>query len=297
MNEILVIFVILVTLAVAYLWVYPRFAGKNIRKMQLFDLGFSLIPMAYSAVTYWESDPVFRFLFFDTNWFFFTLLALTVIEFPVLFLYLKAQGLTRAFWSMAFTSGKDASWTGVSAEAVQKNLDDTQWDGLRTPSAKRTLVISANIIFVAGTLFLFFVGDNGWAFYTLIHLLLLSVTLILLRKSVRLVADAPDDLLDERLVKLRDRAYLNAFKVLAGFVLALAGASSALFGLAVGMDAGESSDGFSYTFTITWPQISAFVTFGTIYLLQIPSMALAWAEATFDRPRQTRFGSDNERNV
>lgn len=293
MNEILVIFVILATLAVAYLWVYPRFAGDNVRKMQLFDLGFSLIPIAYSAVSFWESDPTFRFLFFDTNWFFFTLLALTVIEIPVLILYLKARGMTRSFWRMAAGADKESSWSGVSTHAVNKSLADTQWDGLRTPAAKRTLVIGANVIFAGGTLFLLFVGDNGWASYTLIHFLLLAVSLFLLRKSVRLVADAPDELLDERLVKLRDRAYLNAFRILAGYVLALVGA---VFGLAVGMDMGDTSDGFTYTVNLTWPQISALVTFGTIYLLQIPSMALAWAEAGFDDSLTKRATKDSERN-
>lgn len=292
MNEILVIFVIVVTLTVAYLWLYPRFAGNNVRKMQLFDLGLSLVPMAYSAVSFWESDPVFRFLFFDTNWFFFTLLAMTVIEFPVLFLYLKARGMSKSFWRMAAGMEKETSWSGVSTDAVNKNLVDTQWDGLRTPTAKRALVIGANVIFAAGTIFLSLVGDNGWASYTLIHFALLFITLFLLRKSVRLVADAPDDLLDERLVKIRDRAYLNAFRILAGFVVGLAGAA---IGLAVGMDAGDLSDGFNYTVTLTWPQISAFVAFGTIYLLQIPSMALAWAEANFEDSRKTGAPNTNGR--
>ena len=78
-NELLVVFYILATLAVAYLWFYPKVIGNNVKLMAWMDILVTGIPVGISALLFWTEDPAFRLVFFDTNWFFFTILAMTVI--------------------------------------------------------------------------------------------------------------------------------------------------------------------------------------------------------------------------
>lgn len=271
-NELLVVFYILATLAVAYLWVYPKFVGDNVKLMAYLDVAFSAILLGISAVVFWESDPKFRFIFFETNWFFFTLLTLIVIEIPVLYLYLKARGLS--FWTFALfgkTKSADEAWALASTKSVEKQLSDTKWDGLRTPAAKRFLLWGSNLVIAVGTGFLLFVGDNLWASYLLIHILLLFVSWFLLRQSVRLVADAPEEALDERMIRQRDRSYLVAFRWLAAIAVVLV---QLLVFFAIFTDFQSGSDGFNYQIAFTWPQVQAIFWLVLGYALMLPSMAM-----------------------
>ena len=269
MNESLVVFVILATLAAAYFWIYPRFAGNDVRKMAWLDIALGFIPMGVSAILFWQSDPVFRLVFFDTNWFFFTLIALTLLELPLFFWYLKARGLGKAYWALMGFS-RDAAWT-ASAKSVEKQLNDTQWDGLRTRGAKVFLLVSTNVLLVVGTIFLFTVGDNAWSALSLIYILLIFAFWFLLRQSVRLVADAPEEALDERLIQIRDRSYVIAYRWLALLVIIL---GTALLVFTIFTDFLPESDGFNYSIPLTWPQIQALFWLIFAYTAMLPSMAV-----------------------
>jgi hypothetical protein len=269
MNESLVVFVILATLAAAYFWIYPRFAGNDVRKMAWLDFALGFIPMGVSAILFWQSDPVFRLVFFDTNWFFFTLIALTLLELPLFFWYLKARGLGKAYWALMGFS-RDAAWT-ASAKSVEKQLNDTQWDGLRTRGAKVFLLVSTNVLLVVGTIFLFTVGDNAWSALSLIYILLIFAFWFLLRQSVRLVADAPEEALDERLIQIRDRSYVIAYRWLALLVIIL---GTALLVFTIFTDFLPESDGFNYSIPLTWPQIQALFWLIFAYTAMLPSMAV-----------------------
>jgi hypothetical protein len=272
-NELLVIFYILATLSVAYLWFYPKVVGNNVKLMVWLDILVTGIPVAISAALFWTTDPVFRFIFFDTNWFFFTILAMTAIELPIFILYLKARGLSQQYWAMAKGQlrGSDAAWASASAESVEKQLDDTKWDGLRTRGAKQFLLWGSNIVILVGTGFLMAVGDNGWAAYSLIHILLIVVFWFLLRKSVRLIADAPDEALDEMMVAQRNRSYLVAFRWLTALTFA---AITALMVFAIFSDGQPGSDGFNYLLEFTWPQVQAIFWIFAAYTFMLPSMAM-----------------------
>jgi hypothetical protein len=272
-NELLVIFYILATLSVAYLWFYPKVVGNNVKLMVWLDILVTGIPVAISAALFWTADPVFRFIFFDTNWFFFTILAMTAIELPIFILYLKARGLSRQYWAMAKGQlrGSDAAWASASAKSVEKQLDDTKWDGLRTRGAKQFLLWGSNIAILFGTGFLMAVGDNGWAAYSLIHILLIVVFWFLLRKSVRLIADAPDDVLDEMMVAQRNRSYLVAFRWLTALTFT---AITALMVFAIFSDGQPDSDGFNYLLEFTWPQVQAIFWLFAAYTFMLPSMAM-----------------------
>jgi len=264
MNELMVIFVIIVTLAIGYLLVYPKVAGNDVRKMVWLDVALTLIPFIISALLFWQSDPAFSLIFFSTNWFFFTLIALTVIEIPVLALYLRARGLGREYWQMMWRSGS-------SRASVEKELDDVRWDGLRTRGSKILLLVGSNFVLIVGTVALFLTGDTPWTSYVLIQVALIFINWFLLRKSVRLIADAPEEFLDERLVQARNRAYVPAYKLLSGLILT---ALSALLVFAIVTDFGRDSDGFTYLVTVTWTQLQGAFWLFCGYALMLPSMAV-----------------------
>ena len=277
MNESLVVFVILATLAASYFWIYPKYAGNDVKKMAWLDFALGFIPLGTSAILFWESDPTFRFIFFDTNWFFFTLLALTLLELPLFFWYLKARGLGKAYWQlMVGSSGSQGSgWETATVKSVEKQLNDTQWDGLRTQGAKRFLLIATNIFLMSGTVFLFVVGDNGWTALSLIYILLLFTFWFLLRKSVRLVADAPEEALDERLIQIRDRSYVIAYRWLSMLAILLA---TALLGFSIYTDSQAESNVFTYSIPLTWPQVQAVFWLIFAYTAMLPSMAVIGQE-------------------
>ena len=272
MNELIVIFSILATLAIAYLVVYPNFVGNNVKLMAWLDIPVTGLPIGIAALLFWESDPIFNLFGFETNWFFFTLFTMVLIELPIFFLYLKARGLSAAYWAMfKASSSLDAGWSSVSAKSVEKQLNDTKWDGLRTQGAKRFLLWATNVVVLFGTGFLMGVGDNAWASYALIHILLIAVFWFLLRQSVRLVADAPDEALDEMLLQQRNRSYVVAFRWLAGLVFL---AVTALMVYAIRTDFAAESDGFNYLLSFTWPQVQAVFWLFAGYAFMLPSMAM-----------------------
>jgi hypothetical protein len=278
MNESLVTFVVLATLAASYFWIYPKFAGNDVKKMAWLDAGLGFIPMGISAVLFWVSDPKFNLIFFETNWFVFTLVVLLVLELPLFFWYIKARGLGSEYWAMMGFGPKgspDAGWASASVKQVEKQLSDTRWDGLRTRGAKIFLVVASNFLLVGGTAFLFFVGDNAWTALSLIYILLIFVFWFLLRQSVRLVADAPQEALDERLIRIRDRSYVVAYRYLALLALLL---PIALLVFSIVTDFQTESDGFTYSIPLTWPQVQAIFWLVFAYAVMLPSMAVIGQE-------------------
>lgn len=287
MNELLVVFYILATLAVAYLWFYPKFIGNNLKLMAWVDIIVTSIPVGISAILFWQTDPTFRFFVFDLNWFFFTVLALTIIELPIFLLYLKARGLSKAYWELfkQQSSMSGAGLTTASVREVEKNLSDTRWDGLRSIGAKSFLLWSSNLTIWFGTAFLILVGDNLWATYSLIHILVIFTFWFLLRKSVRLVADAPDEALDEMLISRRDKAHVLAYRFFAAFAFI---AGTALMVFAVVNDFQVESDSFTYLLSITWPQVQAVFWLIFAYATMLPSMAMLFLDINREKKRNAK---------
>jgi hypothetical protein len=127
------------------------------------------------------------------------------------------------------------------------------------------------VLLVAGTIFLFTVGDNAWSALSLIYILLIFAFWFLLRQSVRLVADAPEEALDERLIQIRDRSYVIAYRWLALLVIIL-GTALLVFTIFTGFL--PESDGFNYSIPLTWPQIQALFWLIFAYTAMLPSMAV-----------------------
>jgi len=92
--------------------------------------------------------------------------------------------------------------------------------------------------------------------------LLVVVAYLLLRQSVRALADAPTELIDERLTEVRDSAYRSAYRLLGWIVPILAGISFAALEVT---DESLSFDHFAF-----W-----LFTFGFIFE-GLPNMFIAW---------------------
>ena len=97
------------------------------------------------------------------------------------------------------------------------------------------------------------------------------IAFLLVRQSVRVLADAPDSLIDERLTRQRDSAYKSAYQLL-GWLMPVG--IGFLLGVADSME-----DDFSFTFIN-----ATFVFFmvGFIYTA-LPSMVLAWRGTMTER--------------
>lgn len=112
---------------------------------------------------------------------------------------------------------------GVSRADVENALygrTDRRWGWLCRPKMRRALVVAAPVswaltLYGATNLPLSLgFGDSALSWWALTPIPLWLAA----RRSVRLIADAPEELLDERLVALRDRAYVGSYRGLAAGV-------------------------------------------------------------------------------
>lgn len=145
---------------------------------------------------------------------------------------------------------------------------------LRRPF-RRMLVLVALLgypLFVLAWLFLPAAGITGlpWAIAVAVlglAVLMAAAMLYLFRRSM---AQAPDAMLDERQVRIRDRAYLTAYQVFAGITLV------ALLLLGIGADALDTP--ITLTFDVLQPVIWGTILYGIV----LPSAVVAWQEPDLD---------------
>ena len=169
---------------------------------------------------------------------------------------------------ISFSAFNEWLWHTTSPSEVTKDLSDTRWDWLRTPRGLTVVIgLSLFILFVAPVIVWFV--DDGIGFVPLSMVAGVFVAWFLLRRAVRLVADAPDDALDERLIEVRNRTYLSAYRAIAG-VLGLI-VTALLFWSIVEIRAGTPAA----TFSLTWPQANALVWFVFAQIMLMPSLTLA----------------------
>ena len=147
MSELSIVIVNVIALAVAYLYLYPKFAGNDVKKLAWLDCGVGVCVLLVIAPFSWGSPSDYTFFVFDTNWWIFAILSYTLIELPLFYVYVKARGLGADYRDL-FKSG--GGFTEMASEkSVRKQLSDTKWDGLRTRSALRFLVFGANITMIS----------------------------------------------------------------------------------------------------------------------------------------------------
>lgn len=154
---------------------------------------------------------------------------------------------------------------GVTRNEVLKSQSDTRFNFLRTRQSRRWMIgaLTALTILVALSSALptkasSYVGTLGG--------LLLLIGYLLIRTSVRHIADSPDELLDERQIALRDRSYLHSYRIISSVFALL------LIALFIRIDLSENVFEISdWWGTGTW--------FSLIMLMAgLPSMVVAWLD-------------------
>lgn len=152
------------------------------------------------------------------------------------------------------------------AEMADSVMRDTRFDWMRTRAARRGIV--------ALMIAMLFAMPVAWM--TLPSLAALGVVGLAaivwwaLRMSVRVVADLPEEYLDERQARVRDRAYVDAYRWFAGITLAAATVALVWF-VVVSIDDAVLVE-------VTWNgAMAVFWTFEGL-ALALPSMVLALRE-------------------
>ena len=150
---------------------------------------------------------------------------------------------------------------GVTEKEMKKSLTDTKFNYLRTTRARRTLVVFLWAFYAVSIATDYFDGKINDIAALGACVLMLTVYL-LLRTSIRQIADAPDELIDERQQQLRDNAYLHAYRIMAA-VITLIFIGTA-FGLRIDFLSDEQTTG---------------LIVGTLFLMAaLPSAVIAWGE-------------------
>lgn len=154
---------------------------------------------------------------------------------------------------------------GVTRNEVLKSQSDTRFNFLRTRQSRRWMIGALTVLTILVALSSALPTKASSYVGTLGGLLLL-IGYLLIRTSVRHIADSPDELLDERQIALRDRSYLYSYRIISS-VFALA-----LVALFIRIDLSETAFEISdWWGTGTW--------FSLIMLMAgLPSMVVAWLD-------------------
>lgn len=154
---------------------------------------------------------------------------------------------------------------GVTRNEVLKSQSDTRFNFLRTRQSRRWMIGALTVLTILVALSSALPTKASSYVGTLGGLLLL-IGYLLIRTSVRHIADSPDELLDERQIALRDRSYLHSYRIISS-VFALA-----LVALFIRVDLSETAFEISdWWGTGTW--------FSLIMLMAgLPSMVVAWLD-------------------
>lgn len=167
---------------------------------------------------------------------------------------------------------------GVTQREVEKSLSSTAFPRLRIQANRRILVVIHVFLLLVTALTSYWASiKNEFGFQSdsyllssgpvsIVSFLALLISYIFLRISIRKIADAPDELLDERFLQMRNRHFRTAYiwaLLPSTLVIALLIFGPDVTSFGVGL---ENNDG-------TWLFCSYFFSLGTI-----PSMVVAWNE-------------------
>lgn len=121
-------------------------------------------------------------------------------------------------------SEKKFYWVeGVSRDEVVRSLSDTQPSIFRSQKNRRILILLIAFLMVVSGLTLFMPQPKVSSYLEIITLASVLILYFKLRASVRHVADAPNELLDERLIAIRNAGYLDAYRYMTGITAAYVG--------------------------------------------------------------------------
>lgn len=272
MNELLALGIIAGYMAIAYLVVYPK--ARGVTGLRWLDLVFSGLAIGTVGLVFGLRDPQVSLL--GQHWFVFAIFAYVLLETPLWYFYMKThqqQGTLAELYG--FTRSSKSKRNKKLDQNIESIMNDTKWDSIRTAKAQRILVALGVLSLIVAPLAFWFESHikDGIGIVFVIPIFLIWW---LLRISVRLVADAPDEYLDEHQVKQRDRTYLHAFRILAGVVTGLA---IALMITVISIDVQVNGSIETYALQPTFGQVNAVIwaVLGSTILL--PNLVLAWQQS------------------
>lgn len=147
---------------------------------------------------------------------------------------------------------------------VQTVMRDHSYDRLRTRQA-RYLLAGTLLSGLAAAPVAFLLGGS-WAGLPVV--LACTVLWLTLRISLRLVADLPEEYLDERQSRIRNRAHVEAYQWLSAAAVLTAGAGLLAFII-------QGKDPETDTVALSWDQANALFSFIAALALTLPSIVVA----------------------
>jgi hypothetical protein len=118
------------------------------------------------------------------------------------------------------SSNKKSSWIeGITSSQVERSLADTQTSSIHRQAVRRGLV-ATNIGLMVTMLWASQVWPDQWrSIFDLLLFAGMGTIYLALRKSVRHLSDAPNDMLDERQIMIRDAAYITSYRLLSAVTI------------------------------------------------------------------------------
>lgn len=114
------------------------------------------------------------------------------------------------------------------------------------------------------------VGGVAWVIPVIVLGAIVAGTNWTLYRFRRSMAQAPNELLDERQVAVRDRAYLDSYRIFTALTMVV---------LIIG---GILPDALDRALPLTYDAVQPFVWGGILYGLSLPSAVVAWGEPDLD---------------
>lgn len=158
------------------------------------------------------------------------------------------------------------------AERTERLMTDTRFQALRTHRARIALAVAMIALFVVIPAAWILLGSIAGIVAVLVGI----VVWWMLRMSVRLVADLPEEYLDERQRTLRNRSYVDAYRWFGGLVILVA--SSGIIAFIV---LGEDPD--SWNVTLNYDAVMGVFWMIEAAALSIPSIVLALRDRELPR--------------
>lgn len=152
----------------------------------------------------------------------------------------------------------------VFRRRVETMMRDQSYDRLRTRQA-RYLLAGTLLVGLAAAPVAFLLGGS-WAGLPVV--LACAMLWLALRISLRLVADLPEEYLDERQARIRNRAHVEAYQWLTAVAVLTSAAGLLAFII-------QGKDPDADTVALSWDQASALFCFVTALALTLPSIVVA----------------------
>jgi len=130
------------------------------------------------------------------------------------------SNLSRKANEMSDKSKKDFYWVeGVTRDAVVRSLADNNPSVFRNQRNRKLLIVLVSFLIIVSAVSIFIEHPKVRSYLEIATLASVLILYFKLRASVRHVADAPDELLDERLIAIRNAGYLDAYRNMGGIGL------------------------------------------------------------------------------